>query len=253
MPKKKKETPYLLLNKNGKANGLLICDHAGKKIPAAYKNFGLQQKDIEKHIGWDIGAADVTRALSRMLDMPALLGVYSRLLVDLNRAKNHPEFIPAVSDGISIPGNRALSKVEKKDRLKKYFDPYQDKIDQEINRLARRDLQNPLLIAVHSLTPVLGGRRRPWDISILWNKNRALAFKIIAALERQNPGIKIGRNKPYTLKDRRFKGSTIHRHGHQRDIPYVFVEFRQDLIDTPKKAEKWAKVLFWAFSEAVNN
>ncbi|MGY8997991.1 MAG: N-formylglutamate amidohydrolase, partial [Alphaproteobacteria bacterium] len=52
---------YEILNPRGKASLALLCDHASKKVPLALENLGLPQEELDRHIGWDIGAMAITR------------------------------------------------------------------------------------------------------------------------------------------------------------------------------------------------
>src|SRR3546814_15248109 len=78
-------TLFRCLNEQGRSPVVLICEHASNHIPAEYDGLGLDAETLHDHIAWDIGAAAVTRALSRKLDAVAFLGTFSRLLIDLNR------------------------------------------------------------------------------------------------------------------------------------------------------------------------
>ena len=86
--------PFEVLNRDGAASVLLVCDHASPAIPETLNDLGLDAGALGRHVAVDIGAADVTRALSRRLDAPAVLAGYSRLLIDLNRpvGVNRPQF-----------------------------------------------------------------------------------------------------------------------------------------------------------------
>ncbi len=74
-----------MVNAAGRSPIVLLCEHASCHIPADYGRLGLPEAEVKRHIGWDIGAADVARGLSARLDAPLFLGTYSRLLIDLNR------------------------------------------------------------------------------------------------------------------------------------------------------------------------
>src|SRR5664279_4269050 len=78
---------------------LFLCDHASNAVPAAYGTLGLAPALFDTHIASDIGAATVTRALAAAFDAPAILGVWSRLLVDLNRGADDPTLVMKLSDG----------------------------------------------------------------------------------------------------------------------------------------------------------
>ena len=106
--------PVEIYNPNGKANIIFICEHASNHIPPEYDNLGLSQEQLELHIAWDIGIAEVTRNLSQMLDAPAILAKFSRLLIDANRALDQHGLIPTMSDGHEIHGNHNLSKEDEK-------------------------------------------------------------------------------------------------------------------------------------------
>ena len=47
------------------SGALIICDHASNAIPPGYGTLGLPREALDRHIAYDIGAADVTRALAR--------------------------------------------------------------------------------------------------------------------------------------------------------------------------------------------
>ena len=101
--------PFELINEGGLGNLVLVCDHASNRVPARLANLGLTRLQLASHIGWDSGAAAVSRRLSARLDAPLVLSNYSRLVIDCNRWPAAVDSIPASSDGIVIPGNVALS------------------------------------------------------------------------------------------------------------------------------------------------
>ena len=76
---------FEIINPDGMADIILISEHASNHIPDEYNNLGLSKELLELHIAWDIGIGQVTRNLSEMLDAPAILARFSRLLIDANR------------------------------------------------------------------------------------------------------------------------------------------------------------------------
>jgi predicted N-formylglutamate amidohydrolase len=237
--------PFKVINPKGCGAGLIICDHSSKRVPRSLGGLALKKSDLGRHIGWDIGTEDIGRYLSKALDMPAVLAGYSRLVVDLNRAPDHRECMVEESDHTQIPANAGLSNAARELRLKEIFWPYHNQIARQVDRFVKKR-QTPLLLAIHSFTPEMDNVKRPWHIAVLWNKQEKIAKKLIAAIRKNNPGFLVGENEPYTLKNERFKGSTIWRHAEERDLPYVFVEFRQDLVDTKEKAVQWADIFIQA-------
>lgn len=239
--------PWRLENEKGKADILLICDHASNRVPKALKDLGLKKTDLKKHIGYDIGAEDATLHLARVLDAPAIVAQYSRLVTDLNRSTDRMDsMMPEVSDHVAIPGNKALSPKAREQRLKEIFWPYQKKITSLVDRMTRNG-RVPFIFCIHSMTDVMDGFRRPWHLAILWNNEEKIAKRVVQNLRRNHPDILVGENEPYSLLSPKSKGSTIFRHAIDRGLPHIFVEFRQDLVATKADAAKWAGL----FLEAV--
>ena len=47
---------------------VVLCDHAGRRVPRALGSLGLPAHELERHIAWDIGAAGLARRLAARLD-----------------------------------------------------------------------------------------------------------------------------------------------------------------------------------------
>ena len=144
---------FELVNAEGKAPFLLICDHASRRVPRALGSLGLEQWQLLRHIGWDIGAAEVARRLARHFEAPLLLAGYSRLVIDCNRQLDDPSAIPELSDGVAVPGNRGLAEAEAALRVAELYRPYHAAIDAALQRWQERG-RVPGLISVHSFTPI---------------------------------------------------------------------------------------------------
>ena len=85
----------------------------------------------------------------------------------------------------------------------------------------------PLLMSVHSYTPVFQGFERPWEIGILWEGDDGIATMLIDYL-RENSEYHVGENQPYHACNP--VGYTIKTHAESKNYPHVLVEIRQDLI-----------------------
>lgn len=226
------------LNQGGRPRFLLTCDHASRAVPRHMKRLGLAEKDLGRHIAWDIGAAEVTRYLAERLDAPAYLAGYSRLVIDCNRPLTSPTSIPPLSDGTEIPANRAVSHAEAAARADSVFWPYHRQISGTLDRLLAAG-EIPLFVAVHSFTPHLnGGPARPWQIGLLWEHDGRLVAPLRAALGAIVPGICIGENEPYAIIGP--SDYSIPEHGQRRGLPHIEIEIRQDLIGSPAGAALWA-------------
>jgi predicted N-formylglutamate amidohydrolase len=139
-----------------------------------------------------------------------------------------------------IPGNQNLTGQAKRSRIARWFAPYHDEIETVLN--ART---TPLLLSIHSMTPVLAGIPRPWQISLSSHTDRSLVDPLLAALRRP-ADITVGDNQPYDL-DPAFDYS-IPFHAMRRHLPYLQIEFRQDEIAEAKGQAAWAQRLAAALS-----
>jgi predicted N-formylglutamate amidohydrolase len=234
--------PYELFNPEGAAPILLICDHASRRVPRRLRDLGLDERELSRHIGWDIGAADVARHMALRLKAPALLAGYSRLVVDCNRHLHDPTSMRPVSDGTLIPGNAALSPADRQARIEALYQPYHDAVAKWLDGLVCRS-SSPALLSIHSCTPEMAGQFRPWHIGICWDSDRRLAGPVLESLGRV-PDIVVGDNQPYNLDLR--EDYSVPVHAMRRGLPHLQVEFRQDLVATPAGAAQWADVLLAA-------
>jgi predicted N-formylglutamate amidohydrolase len=239
--------PFEWVNEAGAAPILLICDHASRRVPRRLRDLGLGEGELARHIGWDIGAAEVTRHMARRLDAPAILSGYSRLVVDCNRHPQDPSLMPAVSDGTAIAANAALAPAGRQARLDALYHPYHRAIAARLDRFAAAGVA-PALLSVHSCTPEMNGRFRPWHIGICWETDRRLAGPVLEALSRA-PGIVVGDNQPYSLDAR--EDYSVPVHAMRRGLPHLQVEFRQDLVAAPEGAVRWAEALLAALQPAL--
>lgn len=248
--RKGEPAPVFVVNARGRGCGLILCDHAGVRVPKSLKGLGISKKDLHRHIGWDIGTDMIGRYLAKALDMPAVFARYSRLVVDVNRAPDYRECIVGESDHTVIPANRSLTALARRQRLKEFYVPYHAEVAHRLDRFALTQ-RRPVVLAIHSFTPEMDGKKRPWHIAILWRDQEKIARDVMRALRANNPGIRVGSNQPYTLKSERYPGLTTTRHAVARNLPYILVEFRQDLIDTKAKAEKWARIFIRAIGPVL--
>jgi predicted N-formylglutamate amidohydrolase len=235
--------PVEIFNEGGTAPTLLVCDHAGRHVPLRLGSLGVDTAAFERHIAWDIGAAEVARRLAIRLDAPLVQSVYSRLVVDVNRRPDDPTAMPADSDGTPVPANVGLSAAARAARIAALFEPYHRAIATRLEAMRRRTV--PVVVSIHSFTPVFKGFERPWHIGVLWNRDARLARPLIARLA-ATEGVVVGDNQPYSGRDEH--GYTLPRHVEGAGIPHVLLEIRQDLIDTRHGAEEWSEKLYGALA-----
>lgn len=238
---------FRTLNEGGRFPLLLLCDHAGKAVPAALGDLGISADELARHIGWDIGALDVATELSGLLDAPLVASTYSRLVIDCNRWPGGEGSIPEISDGSRVPANVGLTAEDIDARAHACFWPYHNEVERLIGVLAARGAR-PALLVVHSFTPVMNTIRRPWQLGVLWRTDERLPLPLLAELRRLE-GVLTGDNEPYSA--RAAYEYTLAAHADAHELPHCSLEIRQDLIDTREAAIGWAGRLAPAIGAAV--
>ncbi len=232
--------PVRVMRETGGCPAILLCDHATNAVPAALGKLGLPAADLAKHIAYDIGAAGVTEGLSARLDAPAIFSGYSRLVVDPNRHLTDPSSIPLISDDIFIPGNEDLSVHDRAARAEEIFWPYHHRLEALIESHGRVIGRPPVLISMHSFTPVMKGSERPWHIGVLYDEDRRLSDPMLALL-REQADLVVGDNQPYTASSPR--GFTTEKHAVETGRLHLLLELRQDLIADASGQQRWADLL----------
>lgn len=231
--------PFTLLNESGKAPLVLFCDHAGRAFPRKLGTLGLTPAQLEQHIAWDIGIANVAAILSRNLDAPCAFASYSRLVIDCNRRLDDPSSIAQESDRIGVPGNRGLDTQARAQRAEEIFRPYHIAVDKIIQgKIASGQL--PAILSLHSFTPTMNGFDRPWHFGVLWNRDARLPVPLMARLA-QLPNVVVGDNEPYSGRDEH--GFSIIAHAEEQRLPHALIEIRQDLIGDDAGVKRWTAKL----------
>ncbi len=233
------------------ANGpvLLVCEHAGRRIPRKLGTLGLSAEDRERHIAWDIGAAGLARELARRLDARLLMQPYSRLVCDCNRRPDVESFIVECSEDTPVPGNVGLAPGERAARIREVFEPFHRKVEEAVDAHLARGA--PLaFVTIHSFTPVFRGSARPMHIGLLYNRDPSLAQLVGERLRREGD-LRITDNEPYSMDDE--SDFTVPYHAERRALPYLEIEIRQDLLATARQqagmAERLARALVPAVAE----
>jgi predicted N-formylglutamate amidohydrolase len=173
---------------------LLACEHASKRVPLRYRRlFQRREALLDSHRGWDPGALELARSLSRAFDAPLFRGVVTRLLVDLNRSLQSP----------TLFSEYAL-RLEEKERLAllaRYWEPYRHAVRHCIeSALARR--RRVLHLSLHSFTPKLRGDARRTDVGLLYDPSRPAEERFCRSLRAYLQGelgeLRIDLNEPYS-------------------------------------------------------
>lgn len=242
-----------LIGHAGTAPVVLICEHASHFIPPEYDGLGLSDEARLSHAAWDIGALDMAKCLSTQMHAPLVAGQVSRLVYDCNRPLEAPDCIPARSEVFDIPGNTNLDETERRRRFNTVHTPFHNAVNDVIEQQRARCGGPVMIVTIHSFTPVYHGERRLLDIGYLHDKT-ASAANAAVQIEQDRATYRTAVNEPYAARD----GVTysLAKHAEARGLHNVMIEVRNDLIDTPSKAEAMATHLAETLTqvgERINN
>lgn len=216
--------PVAIERAEAKSDIVLICEHASRRVPEGLGDMGLSEKLLESHIAWDPGALAVALMLSEALDATLVHQRFSRLAYDCNRPPEAKDAIPEISEIFEVPGNRGLGPVERAARIEALYDPFHKAIDDLIVARQNRG-RAPVIVTIHSFTPVYKGVVRDVEIGILHDSDSRLADCMLA---RVAGGYDVRRNEPYAPVDG--VTHTLRRHALTRKLKNVMIEIRNDLI-----------------------
>ncbi len=239
--------PFHIFGEDRPGRWLVTCDHATNNVPNSVNggDLGIAVEDMARHIASDPGAAGVSIALAELLDAPAILSNFSRLVIDPNRGEDDPTLIMKLYDGTIIPANRHVDAAERERRLDLCYRPYH----RAVERLAARQ-KDTVFVAVHSYTRQLRGRDpRPWHVGILYGDDARFARPLLRRLEAERD-LCVGENEPY---GGHLAGDSVDRHAIKPGRPNVLIEIRNDLIETDAQQHEWAKRLAPVLEEVLGS
>ncbi|MDZ7841677.1 MAG: N-formylglutamate amidohydrolase [Gammaproteobacteria bacterium] len=237
-------SPFETVNPDGAGEVLLTCEHAGKLLPERVAGLGLSSDDLERHIGYDIGAAGLARRLSKVLDATLVVQRYSRLVIDCNRPAGAKDLIPEISDSTRVPGNMDLSDAERRMRYEEIHQPFHTEIAHQIARKKSR-----AVIAVHSFNRTVDQEQRDFHVGLLFNRDSRFAQALRGPIAHEIGIQLVALNRPYAVEDE--SDETIPRHGEATGLLHVLLEVRNDRIRTEEGQRKWAALLSQAINEAM--
>jgi len=229
---------------------VISCDHASNRIPEKLDNLGLSHDELERHIAWDIGAAEVAKLLAENLQATLVSNNYSRLVVDCNRYLSDLSAFTTISDTTTVIGNQDLSELDKAQRAESIYYAYHRAIHKELERHTT-DIQSPVLISIHSFTPELRSNSvcRPWHVGVLWDKDPRIPLELLAAL-RSEQALVVGDNEPYSGRD--LADYTVDHHAEKHGFAHTSIEIRQDLLQDQEGILEWSSRLSEIFKSMLN-
>lgn len=200
---------------------VLVCEHASAFIPAAFQDLGVARDALNSHVAWDPGALALAERMAVHLDAVLIAAKTSRLVYDCNRPPDAPDAMPAQSEIVDVPGNADLSMAHKADRVATYYEPFRAAVSQIMGHRS-----DPILITVHSFTPVFHGQPRDVEIGVLHDKDTRLADALLS--NGKVPDLTVRRNEPYGPADG--VTHTLKEHALPNGHLNVMLEVRNDLI-----------------------
>ncbi|MCK0167227.1 N-formylglutamate amidohydrolase [Jannaschia sp. S6380] len=229
------EGPVRVIRPGGTSSVLLVCEHASAFIPPEFANLGLSTEARRSHAAWDPGALAVAEGLSARLDAALVSGTVSRLVYDCNRPPDAPDAMRERSEVFDVPGNRNLSAADRAARVRVFYDPFRAAL---ADRIARAEA--PVIVTLHSFTPVFHGQRRAVEIGVLHDSDARLADAMLAVAGDHTDAV-VRRNEPYGPDDG--VTHTLRAHAVAGGHPNVMLEIRSDLIATKAQQAAMAGML----------
>lgn len=213
-------------NAAAKGRVVLVCEHASNAFPAPWGDLGLSDAERQAHIAWDPGALGVARGLMARLDAVLVHAPVSRLIYDCNRAPDMAGAMPAKSEVFEVPGNAGLSPEARRERTEAVYLPFHDTLHAVLMRRLALGLR-PVVVTVHSFTPVYFGRQRAVEFGVIHDADPALAMAIRDAAAR-GTRLNAQLNAPYSAADD--VTHTLRVHATPYGLPNAMLEIRNDLI-----------------------
>ena len=234
-----------VLNAQARSVVVLVCEHASRFIPDRFHGLGLPDDQLESHVVWDPGALDVALRMSRQLGARLVAGGVSRLVYDCNRPPDAPDAIPARSEVVDVPGNAGLDAAARSDRIATVYEPFRSALSDAIAATTA-----PVIVTIHSFTPVYNGQHRAVEIGILHDTDTRLADHMLE-IAPQHTQMRTERNQPYGPDDG--VTHTLREHAIPAGHLNVMIEIRNDLIATPDQQDRVAATLVHWLVAALEN
>lgn len=199
---------------------VLTAEHASERMPAPWEWPEADRWLVGTHWAYDIGAAELTRELAEGLGATAILARFTRLLADPNRPESDPTLFREVAEGHPVALNQSLSPEERARRLERLWRPYHAAVDEAV-----RGSHAPLVLAIHTFTPIYEGEVRELEVGVLFDREEDLAVELADAL--RAVGLNVALNEPYS--GRAGLIYSAHRHAETHGRRALELEVRQDL------------------------
>ena len=178
---------------SGRCPYVFSCEHATNYMG----NIELTKEEtkiINSHWGWDIGIAELTKALVFKTQSLGVFSTYSRLLLDTNRSVNSNTLIVTEAEKVPLSFNQGLSPAVHKSRVETLHKGYHKVLDEAICHGIERGAH--LYLSMHSFTPIFDGHEREVEIGVLFDRYDDLAELACQTLGKLGYASRL--NEPYS-------------------------------------------------------
>lgn len=228
------EEAWEVVRGGGHAGVLITCEHASQRLPEPWRWSERDRRLVDTHWAYDLGAAELAREYAEAIGATAVLARFSRLLADPNRPEDSPTLFRDVAEGQPVELNVAIDPAEREIRLDGYYRPFHEAVDREVAASGA-----PILLAMHTFTPLYEGTPRELEVGVLFDEEEALAAELLEAFAKA--GLRVAPNEPYSGR-----AGLIHvvdRHARTHGRRAIELEVRQDLAVDAEFRARFLQVL----------
>ncbi len=228
---------------------ILICEHASNRTVAPFDDLGGDV--LASHAASDPGALGLALGLGPRLAQACggaelIHAPLSRLIYDLNRSPDRPDACPAQSEIYAIPMNAGLGPAQRLARMEALYLPFHNLVRARVARALALG-QKPVIVTVHSFSPLWHGVPRKLEFGVIHDALPALARQIVAQAE--GLGLVTELNAPYSAQDH--VTHTLRLHALPYGLENAMLEIRNDLIASPEAQTAMAARLAPALTRAI--
>lgn len=199
---------------------VLTCEHASERIPEGFVLDARDERLVGTHWAFDIGAEAFALELGDRLGATLVTARFSRLLCDANREPGSPTMFREQAEALPVHTNVGADDAERERRLAALYRPFHAAVDRAVATTT-----SPVVLAVHSFTPLYEGERRSLELGVLFDREDELGAFVTQALAAE--GFVVRENEPYSGKAGLIYVADTHATRYGRRA--LELEIRQDL------------------------
>jgi len=221
---------------------VLTCEHASEQLPEPWQWSASDLRLKGTHWAFDLGAAELTRELASATGAAAVLTRFSRLLIDANRPLEAPTLFRQNAEGKAVELNAQVEPADA-ERRRSYWRAYHDAVDRLVASSAAT-----VVLAIHSFTPVYEGKRRDFEVGVLFDHAQAEAERMAESMAQAGFAVRL--NEPYSGKQGFIYAAHHHATRHAKQA--LEIELRQDLaVDSAARARLVEATARWSAQLAL--